>query len=327
MSQPAPNTTLTVSARLLCYLGPPSAILLTAVASPKTALLSPGAFLPTLWFYQRWQRSNNEDPTRRGELASMVWIYAAMSTLGITSVALLQMGAVRLVSPLLFRSETTRKAFWQEFSRATVTGLTSKELAQRAQLAAGWQNWVFNGVLAFIMAGLFEEMLKFLPVAYARYQGTPERRQHRDGAYLDYALAGALGFGVVENIGFFYTVCEQAQETWPKLALTVFERMFLGSLGHLLLATLTALRAIRRDYYGDRMKWWAVIGPSVLLHGLHDFGAMTFSALGGNVGWVHPVEVRNIVVMLGLGTGLFATTAWQVWKEFEKLDKRDKKRQ
>ena len=36
----------------------------------------------------------------------------------------------------------------------------------------------------------------------------------------------------------------------------------------LVAALMMALRAIRRDYYGDRMSWWAVVGPSVALHGI-----------------------------------------------------------
>jgi hypothetical protein len=54
MSQPPPNTTHCLSARLLAYIGPPSAILLTFFASPTTGFIYPIAFLPTTYAYRKW---------------------------------------------------------------------------------------------------------------------------------------------------------------------------------------------------------------------------------------------------------------------------------
>ena len=256
----------------------------------------------------------------------MIWTYAATGTVGLATAALIQMVICYATSTILFGSGETRKDFLNEIQRSTIDGLTTDGFTRRAELAASWQNWVFNGVFAFGMAGLVEETLKYLPIAYARRRGTAEQRQRRNRAYIDYALAGALSFGVVENIGFLYAACEQGHETGPKLVLTLFERMVVGSLGHLLVASLTALRAIRRDYYGDRLSWWAVVGPSVILHGTFNFMAITFSALEGNVGWIHPTGVRNTTAMLGLLTGLVATTAWQVRRDWKALDDRDRQR-
>jgi RsiW-degrading membrane proteinase PrsW (M82 family) len=126
------------------------------------------------------------------------------------------------------------------------------------------------------MAGLVEETLKYLPIAYARRRDAAQRR---DRAYIDYALAGALSFGVIENIGFLYASCEKGHESWARLLLTVFERVVVGASGHLLVAALTALRAIRRDYYGEKLSWWGVVGSSV---------AMAFSTVEGSAGWIHP---------------------------------------
>ena len=257
----------------------------------------------------------------------MIWTYAATGTIGLTTAALLQMIICTTASTFLFGSGSTRKDFWNEFQRSTVVGLTSDELKHRAGLATSWQNWVFNGVLAFVAAGLVEEILKYLPIAYARRRGTAERRRQRDRAYIDYALAGALSFGVVENIGFLYASCEKGHETWPKFVLTLFERVVFGSLGHLLTGALTALRAIRRDYYGDHLSWWGVVGPSVILHGTFDFVAMSFSALEGNVGWIHPTGAQNTTVMFGLLAGLVSNAAWRVrqnWKALEDHDRRQK---
>ncbi|CAF9936810.1 hypothetical protein IMSHALPRED_010909 [Imshaugia aleurites] len=326
MSHPAPNTSLSLSARLLCYFGPPSAIILTSIASPRTALLSPLAILPTAWLFHRWRESNNVSPARRGELEPMIWTYAAAGTVGLTAVMLVQLFTCYAVSTLLFAPGEPRKDFWHEFRRSTAEGLTADKLTHRAKLAVSWQNWVFNSAFTFIGAGLFEEILKYLPIAYARRRGTAEQRQQRNRAYLDYALAGALSFGVMENIGFLYASCEQGHESWRKLTLTLFERMVVGALGHLLAASLTALRAIRRDYYGDPMSWWAVVGPSVILHGTFDFVAMSASALDGNVGWIHPTGVWSTTAMFGLIGGVVATAAWQVGREWKTLEDCDRRR-
>ncbi|MCJ1478902.1 hypothetical protein MMC13_007586 [Lambiella insularis] len=326
MSQPAPNTSLSQSARLLCYLGPPSAILLTSLASPRTALLSPLAFLPTAYLFRQWRASNTRNPSRRGELEPMFWTYAATGTIGLASAALIQMALALATSALLFRSSAARKYFLTEIQRSTLNGLTADELTRRAALAASWQNWVFNGALSFGMAALVEETLKYLPIAYARRRGTAEQRQRRSRAYVDYALAGALSFGVIENIAFIYAACEKKQEAWPRLVLTLFERMVVGSVGHLLMASLTALRAIRRDYDGERLTFLGVVGPAVVMHGTFDFVALTCSAREGNVGWIHPTWVGNTAAMFGLLGGLVVTTAWQVRQEWKALDERDQKR-
>jgi RsiW-degrading membrane proteinase PrsW (M82 family) len=180
--------------------------------------------------------------------------------------------------------------------------------------------------MCFGMTGLVEETLKYLPVAYARRRGTDAQRKRRDRAYIDYALAGALSFGKYENIGFLYAACKTGHESWAKLCLTVFERVIVGSTGHLLVAALTALRSIRRDYYGEKLSWWGVVGPSVMLHGAFNFVAMAFSTLEGNVGWIHPTGVWNTSAMIGINTGLVALTGWQVGRECKAIEDRDRQR-
>ena len=326
MSHPSQNTALSLSARLFCYLGPPAAILLTSIASPRTALLSPLSFVPTALSYKKWRESNKINPSRRGKLESMVWTYATVGTVGLATAGLAQLVICIGVTKILFRSREMRKNFWSEFQRTTIVGLTAEELTRRSELAFSWQNWVFNGVFTFIGAGFLEETLKYLPIAYARRQSTVEDKEPRNRSYIDYALAGALSFGVVENIAFLYSSCEKGRETWPKLMLTVFERVVLSSFGHLLVGSLTALRATRRDYYGDQLSWWGVVGPSVILHGAFDFVALSFSALEGNVGWIHPTGVKTTVAMFGLLTGLVSTAAWQVRQNWKTLNDRDRQR-
>ena len=318
MSHPAPNTSLSTSARLLCYLGPPSAILLTSLSSPQTAIFSFLTFLPTACFFQKWRSLNNTSPSRRGELEPLLWTYTLTGTIGLGACALLQLISAYLTSTLLFGSSSD---FLTELVRSSTTELTAPQLLRRASLANSWQNWLFNLTFTFLMAGLIEESVKYVPIMYARHR---DRAKRRNRAYLDYAVAGALGFGLVENLGFLYA---SRAESWPKLARTLVERVSVSAVGHLLVGLLTALRAVRRDYYGDDMSWWGVVGPSVLLHGTFDFVALSFSALEGNVGWIHPTGVRNITVMFGLLGGLVATAARRArreWMMLEDLDRRAK---
>jgi hypothetical protein len=124
----------------------------------------------------------------------MIWTYAATGTVGLATAALTQMATLTLTqmvtcsaaSTILFGSGQTRRDFLNELQRSTIDGLTADELTRRAELAVSWQNWVFNSAFTFGMAGLVEETLKYLSIAYARRRGTAEQRQRRNRAYIDY---------------------------------------------------------------------------------------------------------------------------------------------
>ncbi|KAK3706292.1 hypothetical protein LTR37_012807 [Vermiconidia calcicola] len=322
------NTSLSLSARLLCYLGPPSTIALTAFASPKVALLSPLAFIHTGHLYKKWYDANEAEPSRRGKLEPMVWTFVIAGTLGLTAMTFIQAGVGYAVLTLVFGNGETRDYYSQEAGRISIAGLTGDELAHRAELAWSWKNWIFNGLLCFGVAGPSEEILKYLPIAWARRRRLKKDSKLQNRAYLDYALSGALSFCLMEGLGFLYVSCVQGEESGSKLALTVFERVALGFSGHLLMAALTALRAIRRDYYGEKqMSLWSVAGPSIVLHGAYDFGAMTFSASEGNVGWRHPTRTLETVVMVGMGIGFLFAQTMLVRRELRILEDRDRQQQ
>ncbi|GAQ05433.1 hypothetical protein ALT_2754 [Aspergillus lentulus] len=325
MSSTGPNSSLSLSTRLLCYLGPPSALLLIASTSPKTALLSPLSLVPTAVFYKKWSKRSNTSPVRHAELEPLIWTFTLSGTLGLAAAAAVQMGICQAVSAALFSSEELRTEFWTEFGRTTIAGLTEEQLLRRAELASSWQNWVFNGALTYVAAGLVEELLKYVPVLYARRRDA-KKKQRRDRAYIDYVLASALGFSVVENIGFIYSACEGGRESWPKLLLTFVERVVLGQLGHLSVACLTALRATRRDYHGDSLGLWGVICPAVLFHGTYNFALMSVSAMEGNVGWIHPNGLRNSVLVLGLVSGMIGLAVRKAKREWRKVQKYEESR-
>ncbi|KAF8851024.1 hypothetical protein BDZ45DRAFT_696256 [Acephala macrosclerotiorum] len=253
----------------------------------------------------------------------MLWIFASAGTLGLTTVALVQIVIGKALSAIIFRpNKVLEDDFWTEFRRSTVDGLTADQLTRRAQLVSTWQNWAFNVVFFFVAAGLVEETLKYLPIAFARRWGTPKERKQRDRAYIDYAIAGALSFSLVEAIGFFYASVENMNESRSRLMLTLFERS-VGQVGHLACAALTALRATRRDFHGDRLSWWGVVAPAVLFHGAFDFLALSSSALEGNVGWIHPRRLKLTTALIGMCLGMVGTVVEMVRREWKALNERD----
>lgn len=230
-----------------------------------------------------------------------------MGTIGLAAVLLVQTAISSATMTLLFPFSTSAKnEFLTEFSRSTNNDLSPSQRTHRAALASSWHNWVFNAVLVYIIAGLVEETLKYIPIVYARRH----RSSTASAVYLDYALAGALSFGVVETIGFL-AVAAGSYEGWHQFALTILERILGGAVGHLLTAVLTALRAIRYE-----SSWWRTIGPSVLLHGSWNFVAMAASAREGNVGWVHPTGVANTVWMLSGVVGVLVVAGLLVRGEW-----------
>jgi len=231
---------------------------------------------------------------------------------------------LKVASPLIFRSPTMRKDFWTEFPRTNILSLTTDQLATRAQLAGSWQNWALMSIMTFVGAGLVEETLKYLPVAYARRRRANTREHRRgDRSYIDYAVAGTLSFGLTEMIGFVYTACESGNEGGLKLVLTVFERL-VGQVGHLSVAVLTALRATRRDDYGDGLSWLGVVGPAIVLHGTNDFVALAASSLEGNVGWIHPSGLKITSLMMGVYSSVLGLAIGWVRKEWKSLNERDR---
>jgi RsiW-degrading membrane proteinase PrsW (M82 family) len=338
MASPTPNTSLSLSARLVTYLGPPSVILLTGFGSPKTALLSSIAFIPTGVFFDNWHRrtrgrgisSSGSDSkhvvtaSRYGELEPMVWIYAATATLGVPASVVLQLGLGTGFAALFFGDG--KRAVIKEFLRPAVDGLTPAQIAYRASVAGSWPYWGFLASISFFAMGLGEEALKYLPVMWARRRERERERLaegsskdktkkpavRRDRAYVDYAVASGLAFGVIENIGYIHAACKQEHASVASIAVMFLGRVTFGAVGHALMASLSALRATRRDFGDEQLGFLGPIGPAVLIHGLFDFIAFGACALDGNVGWIHPTGFWKVTTLYGLATSMFMGTAWLV---------------
>jgi hypothetical protein len=210
--------------------------------------------------------------------------------------------------------------------RASIDGLSTEDIASRAALAGSWQNIVFNAIFSFVGAALTEETLKYLPVAYFRrsLKKTGRETRQRSRAAIDYALAWGLGIGLIEAIGGLYT---ERQSTWPKIALTVFERVVLGSSAHLVTAALSALRSIQQDQSSKNTTsarslriFCSIIGPSLLLHGANNFGLFGFSAWNGNIGWIHPASLGQNMAMLMMYCTALGAAGWLVRREWKAVE-------
>lgn len=139
--------------------------------------------------------------------------------------------------------------------------------------------------------------------------------------------------GLVETIGPIYSDCKNSA-SWAKLALDIFERVVLGSMAHLLGASISALRSIRKDREDKstypRRSWtdfFSIIGPSMLLHGVNNFGLISFSAYNGNIGWIHPTSLEQNAMMAGMYSVTMVLSEWlgrREWKKIEEADKKDK---
>lgn len=287
MAQPGPNTSLSRSARLLCCLGPPSIVLTTAYFSPRTGAFSLLALLPTWYAWTQYCKGLKANPLHRADLEPLVWTYSLCATAGVAISSAIQAGIGYGLSTLFYGTGDARSKFFTEVMRTHTAGLDAETLLYRAEMAKSTKYRALVVLLFFTAAGVGEEVLKMLAVFYARRRASQDKRRVRKWEYVDYVLSSSLAFGVVEGTGFLYSACETSAERGWKLALTVCERLIIGSSGHVLMAVLSALRATRMDYGGEKgWSWWRVIGPAALIHGAFDVGALLFSASEVRTLWI-----------------------------------------
>lgn len=292
----AANASLSVSARLVVVIVPCLICWWLYTTATEAAILTPFVFLPTLCMYCAWACANRAKPERRGQLETMVWIYFTISIFGTTMLGLAQLLAYLIVVSLVMGPQASE--YWTEFLRGTVDGMTVEERERRAELAGTWKNWLLIILFSFVMAGGFEELLKYLPVAYARYL-EQKHKWKREGAYVDFALAGSLGIATVECVGFLHDTYASGFHGLLAPIVALSQRLMAGTTGHMMTAMLTSLRATRSDFHGPIHSWFWIISPSMVLHGIAIMTVFISCTLDGHVGWVHPTELISIAGMYG----------------------------
>ncbi len=120
---------------------------------------------------------------------------------------------------------------------------------------------------SFIVVGLIEETLKFLPLALFIY---PKKyfNEHTDGI-IYFAIAG-LGFGLPENI--LYTMQYGAKAGLGRLVLTPFFHAALtGMIGYFLIKAKLS--------HKSPLTIWPIFLAAIVLHGIYDFGLSSGTSL------------------------------------------------
>lgn len=278
--------------------------------SSKAALLTPLAFLPTALFYYVWVRQCQHMPARRAYLNGLIWIYVLMGSLGTIVLSIAQLSAHFLTVSFLLGDAAP--AYWIEFLRGTAEGLTHEERMRRADMAATWQNWVLMLLFSYVMAGGMEEILKYMPILYARRQCNKHKACRREPMYIDFSIAGGLGLVTVECIGYIVDTCHSGLPGWVAPLVTLAQRQVAGTMGHVVVSLLTSYRAARADRRTLSSSWFRILLPAFVLHGSAIMAVFVACTVQGHVGWVHPTEVISIIGLYGnyflvvLLTGLLA---------------------
>lgn len=317
MSVAAANAATSVTAKAAVTLVPIITLVIVGLGSLKAAALMPLAFLPTAALYWWWVRVNRMNPENRGELEPLIWTYLIV---GIGGTFVLSVAQLSLYFVLVSVTMGPRASeYWTEFLRGTVEGLSTEQRQRRFEMASSWQHWMLTFLFSYVMAGGFEELLKYMPVLYARRRDR-QYKTRRDLAYIDYALAGALSLVTVECIGYISDTCASGIQGWAEPLVTLIQRLVAGTLGHVLASLLTSLRAVRSEFYGPPMSWIRIIAPAVVLHGTANMAVFVSCTMQGHVGWVHPTEMISIVGLYGNYFCVVGLVAFMVWREYKTLN-------
>lgn len=316
MSVAAANAATSVSAKLAVAVIPVITSIIVGFGSLKAAALMPLAFLPTAALYWCWVRANRTNPESRGELEPMIWTYLIVGIGGTLALSIAQLSLYFVLVSVTMGAGASE--YWVEFLRGTVEGLTPEQKQRRLEIASSWQHWMLTFLFSYVMAGGFEEWLKYLPVLYARKRNQRYEKR-RDLAYIDFALAGALSLVTVECIGYISDTCASDIQGWVEPIVTLAQRLVAGTLGHVLASLLTSLRAVRSDFYGPPMTWIRILAPAVVLHGTANMAVFVSCTMQGHVGWVHPTEMISIVGLYGNYFCVVGLVGLMVWREYKTL--------
>lgn len=317
------------AARAVYWIGPPVAVLLTLVQSPPTAALLPVIGLPTIYAVRKYKAL----PLKiQSNFETCFWIYTFSSTPGMVAAIAGQSTLFYGFFYQFYGSETM--AFLKEFGARSSDGVPAAVIAARAAAAWSWRNVVQRAWFTYIIAGVWEEGVKYLPAAYALRRTPASDLQTRRHTVLQYAIASGLGFGTMELFLFVFGAAVEG-DRFPALLLAVIERLVVGSPSHVLLTSLFGLRMLRYEAeakddqksstLGKVVTFFKALAPSMFYHGSSNFALMSISAMNGNVGWVHPTDTKSLVTLAGLIGGLMGMLAWHVRREWRLLKEMEKK--
>lgn len=298
--------------RLLYTVGLPTSFAGLAYHSPPTAaiatiLLSPTAF--SAWRYQRLPKEKS------GNAEVVTWTYLGISVLGPVVAGAFQLSLCSVMLKALFGSEDN--TVLAELGRTTIDNV-SKEVIDARKLIAWSPRYTLSvAIFSYLGAGLSEEVLKYMALRIAIWRARPKHELE----YLIYAAAAGLGYGTIESILVAYSSVTNGESS-AMLALTTAEKLILASVGHTVMALLTALQSIRRDARAEKLPIWRVVARAVFYHGTMDFMLLSLSAWNGNPGWIHPTDVGSIVLAIVATVSLQGSAIWDALRQLKRLQLR-----
>lgn len=241
-------------------------------------------FMPTVCsFYYRSTLPVNQ----QGSLEIIFWIYFCTATISTLILMAVQSGIGYALAKVMFGSDL--EFFLNEYGSVSKESDIRDEAhrAARAEFASRSSYWIFLLCSTLIVAGLCEEVQKYISLAIARkYKQATSVKE-----YLVYGATTGLAYSTIENILFTMADLEASS---GKLLLTLFERVFLGTPTHMLAAISIALKMARRDIEKTHIGIVGILMRSAICHGLYDFGVIAVSASRGHVGWVHPEDAFGL---------------------------------
>lgn len=303
---------MSTAAKALRWGGMLPFLLLATKGAPLTAIALPFALLPTSAAL-RWR--SQLPPEKQANIDTLTYIYFGSCTIGLAGVLIAQGLLAYAFAFPIFGNETNR--FMTEFTRTSLNQVSPETLQWRWTMSRSWKNYAFLTAMTYIIAGGVEELMKYLPIAYLRRRAAETRKPIAEEVYVQYAAAASLGFSTIENI--LYTKASvKAGERGAKLALTIFERVVAGGIGHTLTAWLIATNAAALgDYKTTLGSLWRILGVPILWHGTSDLILLAWSSVNGNIGWIHPEEpwqiVAGIAVVESIQLGLYLYTR-RLWR-------------
>lgn len=299
--------------RLLWTVGLPASFAGLAYYSPPTAALTPILLSPTLvaaaWRY----RSLPQAESGNAEVA--VWTYFGMGVVSPLIAGAVQLSLISVMFKVLFGSQGS--AYMRELQRVTLEGLPQEILDARKAMAWNPRYVLSIAFFSYVGAGLVEEALKYLALRLAVWRARPKHEYE----YLVYGAFAGLGYGTIENILVTYASVTK-KESSAMLALTISERLIFASVGHTIMAILTALQSIRRDARDEKLSIWRVLAKSVFYHGTMDCILFSLSAWHGNVGWIHPTDLGSVLLGIVAVVTLQGSAIWDALRQLKQLQLR-----
>ena len=167
--------------------------------------------------------------------------------------------------------------------------------------------YLFLFLLAFLIAAGVEETLKYKMVdRLKKMKGTNGKTAI---GYQIYAITAALGFSIMENVGFLLAAGFKPETTILDLLSTATERIFIAIPIHCLCGYLIGLRVVRRDIFKQPLSLFDVMKWSVFLHGNFDFWLIMIA--------VHTVGSASIG-LTGIVLAFFCVAAYCIAKRERK---------